>query len=161
MWSLSLSVSVFVCYRYKHLHTGIFVCTLKHLWVGVFNPWVLALCLKTQQSFCTAVPVISKPLSYIVYLFLLSLSLLDWMVGYVQSESAGQRKRQASGWVLAVFRVGAKPWLHDEWPVRRRWQSETHTPPTAVGCTTSDALPSCTTMTPSGAKGRNISGEIL
>lgn len=33
--SLPLSMSVYVCYSYKHLHTKIFVCTLKYLCVGV------------------------------------------------------------------------------------------------------------------------------
>lgn len=100
-----LALSVYACYSYKHLHTKIFVCTLEYLCVGV-TPESLPFAYKNKtKSFCSAVPVISKPLSYIVFLFLASFFLLDQTASYVQTESADQKRRQALGCVLAVVRV--------------------------------------------------------
>lgn len=124
-YALPPSVSVCVCVTVTNTHTQkMFVCTLKYLCVGVCNPWVLALCLKKHAKLL----YLSSPsLSATLFTSSWYSSLLDWVVRYVQSESADQRGRQASGWVLAVFRVRDKPWLRDEWPVKRRWQLETHT----------------------------------
>ena len=124
MLSLPLSLDVCVLQLQTPTHKKCFVCTLKYLCVGVCNPWVLALCLKKHAKLL----YLSSPsLSATLFTSSWYSSLLDRVVRYVRSESADQRRRQASGWVLAVFRVRDKPWLYDEWPVKRRWQLETHT----------------------------------
>lgn len=85
--SPSFSVSVYVCYSYKHLHTKIFVYTLKYLCVGVCDPWVLALCWKKLLYLSSMSLAATKHTS------LWYRSLLDWVVRYVQSESPDQRRR--------------------------------------------------------------------
>ena len=69
------------------------------------------------------------------------------------------RKRQAPGWVLAAFRVEAKPPLYDEWPVKRRWQSDTHT--TFSRRQAHRNLSALMYQNSSGSKSRNISGKVI
>ena len=84
---------------------------------------------KTKNSKASVLPFLSSP-SLSATLFTPSWFLSpSWTERSAMCKVSQQdhRKRQAPGWVLAAFIARAKPRLYDEWPVKGRWQSDTHT----------------------------------
>lgn len=142
---LTLAPSVYVCYCYRLLHTKLFVCAQKYLCVGVCNPWVLALCLKKRRA---CVPVISEPLSCIVYLF--PESLLAGLNGVLCAEWVSGSEGKADFRLSAgcVCQTLAHRWVtcEEEMTVRDRYHLQKQTAEGLMQPTEAFS-PSCTCVT--------------
>lgn len=167
---LSVSMSVYECYSYKHLHRKIFVGALKYMCVGVCKPWVLALCLKKKRKkkakaklvCCCTCHLKASQLLFGSSWYLFP-SWTEWSTMHrVSQQIRGEVRLQVEFLLCWESEPNHGSMMSD---LKRRADSQRHIPPTAVGCRMSDHQAEAFLLLmyhhdSSGIKSRNIPGKV-